>query len=263
MSKFLDRMERITVAGPGGMGFGAARTEKTPGLALIGLVSGSYAKGLATVSKLALDAALLSGIDNATGLKQIEKSLPSVPWGVKTSTLTEDSAREFRDGGCDLLAFSLENTAASALATDDAARILYIEADIEERELRAIGALPVDVLILPMKDVSGPWELANLAPVASISRRVDKYILVEVANAPSDKDLQALRNAGVHGLVLDVAAVGSDTLEKLKAAALQMPRQRPTGRGRATATVPSSVFPSGATPQREEEPEEDEEFDDI
>ena len=262
MSKFLDRMERITLGGPGGMGFGAVRTEKTPGLALIGLVSGSYAKGLATVSKLALDAALLSGIDDAAGLKRIEKSLPSVPWGVKTSSLTEKAAQEFRDSGCDLLAFSLENTAASALETDDAARILYIEPDIEERELRAIGALPVDVLILPMTDISGPWDLANLTSVAAISRRVDKYFLVEISSAPSDKDLEALRNAGVDGLVLDVAIVDHDALEKLKAAALEMPRQRSSGRGRASAIVPSSVFPSSSGPQREEE-EEDDEDDDI
>ena len=261
MSKFLDRMERITLAGPGGMGFGAVRTEKTPGLALIGLVSGSYAKGLATVSKLALDAALLAGIDNATGLKKIEKSLPSMPWGVKTSVLTEESAREFRDGGCDLLAFSLENTAASALATDDAARILYIDANIEERELRAISALPVDALILPMKEISGPWELASLASVASISRRVDKYILVEVSSAPSASGLEALRNAGVHGLVLDVAAVGADDLEKLKSATLEMPRRGSKGRSRASAIVPFSVFPSGAGPRREEEEEEDDDDD--
>ncbi|MCH7712753.1 MAG: hypothetical protein IIC99_03915 [Chloroflexi bacterium] len=261
MSKFLDRMERIALAGPGGMGFGVVRTEKTPGMALIGLVSGSYAKGLATVAKLALDAALLTGIDNATGLKRLEKSLPSAPWGVRISSLTEDSAREFRDGGCDLLAFSLENTAASALATDDAARILYIEADIEERELRAIGALPVDALILPMKDVSGPWALADLAAVASISRRVDKYMLVEVADAPSASDLEALRNAGVDGLVVDVAAVGADDLQKLKSAALEMPRKGSNRRGRASAIVPASVFPSDAGPQREEE--EEEEDDDI
>ncbi|PKB63724.1 MAG: hypothetical protein BZY80_05610 [SAR202 cluster bacterium Io17-Chloro-G2] len=261
MSKFLDYMERITLAGPGGMGFGAARTGKTPAMALIGLVSGSYAKGLGTVSKLALDAALMSGIDNAAGLKRIEKSLPSMPWGVKTSTLTEESARGFRDGGCDLLAFALENTAASALATDDAARILYIDAEIEERELRAIGALPVDALILPMTEISGPWELANLASVASISRRVDKYILVEVGGAPSASDLESLRNAGVHGLVLDVAAVGAHDLETLKSATLDMPRQRPPGRGRASAIVPSSVFPSGAGPQREEEDEEEDDDD--
>lgn len=261
MSKFLDNMERITLAGPGGMGFGATRTGKTPGLALIGLVSGSYAKGLGTVSKLGLDAALLAGIENAAGLKRIEKSLPSVPWGVTTSALTEGSAQDFRDGGCDLLAFSLENTAASALSTDDAARILYVDADIEERELRAIAALPLDALILPMKEISGPWNLADLASVASISRRVDKYILVEVASPPSATDLEALRNAGVDGLVLDVAAVGPDELEKLKSATLEMPRQRSTGRGRSSAIVPSSVFPSDAGPRREEEEEEDDDDD--
>jgi hypothetical protein len=262
MSRFLDRMERIASAGPGGMGFGAARTEKTPGLALIGLVSGSYSKGLAAVSKLNLDAALLSGIDDAAGLKRIEKSLPSVPWGVRTSSLTEETAQEFRDNGCDLLAFSLENTAASILSADDAARILYIKTEVGERELRGIAALSVDALVLPMTSISGPWDLANLASVAAISRRVDKYILVEVSSPPSDKDLEALRNAGVNGLVLDVAIVDQDALQKLQAAALAMPRQRSSGRGRSGAIVPSSVFPSSSAPQREEE-EEDDEDDDI
>ena len=261
MSKFLDRMERITSAGPGGMGFGAVRTERTPGLALIGLVSGSYSKGLATVSKLALDAALLSAIDDAAALKRMEKSLPSMPWGVKTTSLTETAAQEFRDRGCDLLAFSPENTAASALLDDDTARILYIDPTVGERELRGIAALPVDVLVLPMTNVSGPWGLTDLAAVAVISRRVDKYILVEVANAPSDKDLEVLRNAGVDGLVLDVAIVDQNALEKLKAAALAMPRQRSSGRGRAGAIVPSSVVPSTASPRREEEEEEDDEDD--
>ena len=260
MSKFLERMERITVAAPGGLGFGTARTEKTPALALIGLVSASYAKGLATVSKLALDAALLSGIDDAAGLKRIEKSLPAVPWGVQTSTLTENSADEFRDRGCDLLVFSLENTEASALSSDDAARILVVESQIEERDLRAIGALPVDVLMIPMKCVSGSWGLAELASVAVISR-VDKYILVQVAAAPSDKDLEALRNAGVDGLVFDVASVDAVDVEHLKTAVLSMPRRRPGGRGRDSAIVPSSVFPSGDAPGREEEEEDDD--DDI
>jgi len=253
-------MERITVAAPGGMGFGAARTEKTPAIALVGLVSGGYAKGLKTVSDLGLDAALLSGIDDAGGLKRIEKSLPSLPWGVKTSSLTESSAQEFRDSGCDILAFSLENTDASALVADDAARILYVDPDIEERELRTISALPVDVLILPMTGVSGPWRLAQIASVAAISRRVDKYILVEVSGTPSDKDLEALRNAGVDGLVLDVAAVGADALEKLKSAAMALPKQRPSGRGRS-AIVPSSVFPSSSAPEPEEEDDDDD--DDI
>ena len=100
-----------------------------------------------------------------------------------------------------------------------------------------------------------------MASVAVISRRVDKYILVEVANPPSDKDLEALRNAGVDGLVFDVAAVDSVAIEKLKAAALAMPRQRAGGRGRDSAIVPSSVFPSGDGPRREEE--EDDDDDDI
>ena len=87
--------------------------------------------------------------------------------------------------------------------------------------------------------------------------------ILEVTSAPSDKDLEALRNAGVDGLVLDVAIVDQEALEKLKAAALAMPRQRSSGRGRSGAIVPSSVIPSIEGPRREEEEEEDDEDGDI
>ena len=60
---------------------------------------------------------------------------------------------------------------------------------------------------------------------------------------------------------MDVAAVGADDLQKLKSAALEMPRKGSARRGRASAIVPTSVFPSDAGPQREEE--EEEEDDDI
>ena len=76
------------------------------------------------------------------------------------------------------------------------------------------------------------------------------------------ENVKTILDAGVHGLVLDVAVVDSDALEKLKAAVLDMPRQRSAGRGRASAIVPASVFPSGAAPEREEE-EEDDDDDDI
>ena len=45
MSKFIDRLEEIIEGAPARMGFGPARSEETPGLALIIQVSGSHKTG--------------------------------------------------------------------------------------------------------------------------------------------------------------------------------------------------------------------------
>jgi hypothetical protein len=259
MSKFLDFLERIRDGAPAPMGFGAARAEKLPGLALVGLVSGDHARGVGVVSEVKPDAALLAGVDGPEALKKLTESLSPLPWGASVSSLTQEEAQAYQDNGSDLLVFTLEGTSASALSSDEIARVLWLAPDIEEQELRAIASLPVDAFLLSMTSVSGSWTLKDLATVGAISRRVDKYILLEVSQPPGEKDLEALRDIGVSGLVVDVGQVASSSLSQLKAALLEMPRPRSGRRERSRAILPSSVFATSpaATPRREEE-EEDE-----
>ena len=260
MSKFVERLEKISQGVTGGLGFGVAKAEKTPALALVGHISKNYAAGLAAVAKLGLDAALLAGVDGPAGLKKLKKSLPSLPWGVHLTSLSEEDSQGYRDEGCDLLAFSLEETTAAAVATDEAARILYTDAGLEDRELRGIASLPLDVFVLRVPGLADAWTLKDLASVAMVSRRVDKFILVEVSKAPTAKDLEALRDAGVDGLVVDMESIDAEALAALKAAVLDLPKQKPGRRGSAAAIIPASVFPSGSS--AEPEPDEDDDFDD-
>ena len=260
MSKFLDRLEQINLGTPTSMGFGVSRAQKPPGMALVGLVSGNHSEGIQTLTDLVPDAALVSGIDDPSVVKDLVQAFGSdIPWGARLSSLNEKEAQTFEDGGCDLMAFSLQGTTVTAVASEEIARILCIGMDIDLDQLRAIDALPVDVLLLPMADLSTPWTLPDLASIGSISNRVNKYILVEVSQLPSPKELEALRNIGVRGLVIDVAAVESQKLAELKTAMQDMPRQRSGRKERVTAILPASAFPGGFTPEREEpEPEEDE-----
>jgi hypothetical protein len=259
MSKFLDFLERIRDGAPAPMGFGAARAEKLPSMALVGLVSGDHATGVGVVSEIKADAALLTGVDGPEGLKKLTESLSSLPWGARVSSLTQEEAQAYQDNGSDLLAFTLEGTSASALACDEIARVLCLAPDIEEQELRAIASLPVDAFLLSMTGVSGSWTLKDLAMVGAISRRVDKYVLIEVSQPPGEKDLEALRDIGVHGLVVDVGAVASSSLSQLKTSLLEMPRPRSSRRERSRAILPGSVFAPGLapTPQHEEDDEDE------
>ena len=158
------------------------------------MVSGDHAKGIGTVADLGLDAALLSGIDGPEGLKKLGVALADKPWGAKLGSLNQEEAQACQDCGSDLLAFGLDGTAASAVAEDEMARILCIDAGIEEQELRALASLPVDVFLIPLTQDTDSLTLRDLATVGLICRRSDQYILLEVSKPPSKKDLEALRD---------------------------------------------------------------------
>ena len=260
MSKFLDRLEQIIQGTPPPMGFRAPRAQKTPGMALVGLVSKAYPKGVSTLRALGPDAVLISGAKSATAVKESTKSLESkISWGARVSALSHEDARAFEEGGCDLLAFSLTGTSLAAVTTEGMARVLCIDKDIESEQLRAIDALPIDALLLSGVDISETWTLEDLASIARISYRVDKYILLDISQVPGAKELEALRNTSVNGLVVDVGVVDSGGLTELKQALLDMPRQRPPRRERAAALLSRSAFYfEQQGPEPEPEPEEEE-----
>ena len=259
MSKFLDRMEQISRGMQTPLGFGVARPEKVPGMALVGLITSDYSTGVSAVAELAPDAALVAGDAGQASISELAQPLDSkLPWGVRATSMTQEEAQAYQESGCDMLAFPLEGTPVAAVATDEIARILCIHPDMEERELRAIMALPVDMLLLSMSEHSGPWTLSQLAAVGSVSGRAgDKYILVEVSQLPNGNELEALRDIGVHGLVVDVGQVTPEALAGLKKELLEMPRQRPSRRARRNAILPSSAFMPGEPPGREDEEEEE------
>jgi hypothetical protein len=257
MSKFLDVLERIRDGESAPLGFAAARAQKLPGIALVGLVSKSHAKGIKMAADVSVDALFVAGAAGPDGLKKLTGSV-KMPWGARVSSLAEEEARAYQDSGSDLLVFNLEGTAASALASDDIARILCVDTGIEESELRTIASLPVDAFFISMTSVSGPWTLRDLATLGFISRRVDKYILVEVSQTPGRKDLEALRDVGVSALVVDVGSVGAEGLSALRTALLEMPRPTSRSRRRNRAILPGSAF----SPQQQSEPEPDDDDDD-
>jgi hypothetical protein len=257
MSKFLDFMSRIREGASTPLGFGAARAEKLPGMALVGLVSGDHASGVSTAAEAGADAVIIAGADGPDGARSSVSSLGSKPWGARVQSLKSGEAQAYEDGGADVLVFNLEGTSASALTSQEIARVLCVDPHIEEHRLRAVSSLPVDAFLLPMTATGAAWTLEDLATVGSISRRVDKYTLVEVSEPPDKKDLEALRDIGVNGLVVDVGSVGAAALKDLRTALLEMPRPRSGRRERSRAILPGSVYAAAPTPRRDDEEEEE------
>ncbi|PKB73230.1 MAG: hypothetical protein BZY75_02905 [SAR202 cluster bacterium Io17-Chloro-G7] len=261
MSKFIDRLDRIMEGTPAAMGFGVRREQKSPGMALLAIVSGSDAKALEQVAELNPDGVLVSGVDDPAKLKEACQALgESIPWGKPVTSLTEDEANSYEKEGCDLLAFSLQGTSLAAVGSEDVARILRVDITMDPEQLRVIDALPVDVLLIGGPGETTAWSLEDLMAVAGVSRRVNKYVIVETSQLPGAKELEALRSAGINGLAVDVAKVPAEKLTELRKAQEDMPRQRPNKRDRTLAILPQSAFPYGSSsePQEPEPDEEDE-----
>jgi hypothetical protein len=261
MNKFLDLLDNIREGAPAPLGFGASRAPKLPGIALIGMVSNDHKKAVASAAKSSVDAVIIEGIDKLIDLKKIIKPLSNIPWGAKISGLGEGQAQALQDEGSDLVAFNVEGTVASNLVCDQIARILCLEIGMPEDDLRALASLPVDVFLIPMKQVSNPWSIQDLASLSVISRRVDKFILIEVSESPESKDLEALRDIGVNGIVVDMGLSGSSGYSDLKKQLIDMPRPKHSRRDRSRAILPVSAFTFASEPQEQEQEEEDDDHD--
>ena len=257
MSKFIDRLDEIIEGAPARMGFGPARAEKTPGLALIVQVSSSHKTGTATAVGVSPDGIILSGVKTAADVSDLKDSLSESLWGVRADTLSADEAKAFLEDGCDMLAFQLQGTSIGAVSSEDSAKVLCIDPGADVEDLRDINALPIDAVMFPLGGTSSAWTLDDLAKVARVRGRLNKYLLAEISEAPSADELKVLRTAGINGLVVDVSA-GKKALEALKELLMDMPKPGPERPSKSNAILPGAAYSS----QREEpapEPEEDDE----
>ena len=92
MSKFTDRLEEIIEGAPARMGFGPARADKTPGLALIVQVSSSHQAGAATAAGVSPDGIIISGLNGPSEIGGLKDSLSGAIWGVRTESLSLEAA---------------------------------------------------------------------------------------------------------------------------------------------------------------------------
>ena len=249
-SKFLERLDEIREGAPPRLGFVTRRAEKTPGLALI--VSADGKDSAMAAAALAPDAIIVSGASAG----EIGEAAPDARWGARAAVLSAADAAAWREAGADPIVFSLADTALGAVTPKDAARVLALDAGLSPEELRDINPLPVDAVLVSLPGDPASWTLADLSVVARVSGRVGKHLLAEVSGAPDSDTLEALRNAGVVGLVVELS-LGEEAIAGLKDALLNMPRPGADRRSRSSAILPGSVYAARRPAPAEPDPDDD------
>ena len=253
MSKFIEMLESAGERAPGPIGFGPAAARKpTPQIVLVARVLEEELAGdpgLADADAVAL----LLGADYPLAEPAVT-ALKDKVWGVRLSepsVFSADQAKSLLENGCDFIVFESMETEAGALIEEDLGTVATVSPDLGEETVRATVALPLDAVLFGPAQRNQPLTVGDLVEVQRVRRLVSMPFIVEAPMGLGQADLQALRDLGVAGLIVDAPPL--EKIAEVKALIEALPRPQ-RGRSRDSALVP---YVSGDVPVGPAEPEED------
>ena len=258
MSKFIDKLKRVSQAAPQPIGF--RRAESVAVKAKIQLVARMGAGDIENLAHCAAgaDAALVaisksgSGIE---GLKKISVAMSGIPWGGWLGDVSAPKIKQMVAHGCDFVVFAASSAPIALGQNDEPGKILEVEASLDEGLLRAVNELPVDaVLIAPGQEGSGALTWYQLMRFQRFADLLAKPLLVSAAPDVTADELLMLWGAGVDGVVVEAGAEGVKGLrEVIDKLTFPTPRKRE----KREALLPGTERESGAVAEAEEDEEEE------
>ena len=241
MSRFIELLEKVGETAPAPLGFAAAtgRDDTAPQIALVVCVTAD-------------DLAKETGVPDANAaalLVETEYPLPDAAskalkdrlWGVRLtpspSAYTVEQVEALVERGCDFVVFESMDTEAAVLNDDDLGKIVTLAADVDKEAARAVADLPFDAVVFRSGVGKGPLTLSDLVALQRVRRLAGQPFVVEASEGLEQADVEAMRNLGVEGLIVDVPPLehAAET-----ASAISSLRKRPARRRRSNALVPGA-----------------------
>jgi len=221
MSIFIDKLERLSRGESQPIGFRRAGAA-SHGLK-IQLVASLTQESVAQLTDYiaGADAGLVGISKTSSGAKSLQKmsqAVSGIPWGVWLKGNQYPEPKSIIQAGGDFVVFPASDTPLAAVQSDEAGRIIEVEASISEGLLRAVNELPVDAVLVTGLEGQGEsltWQhLLNLQRFADL---LNKPLLVPVPAGVNAAELQALWESGVAGVVIEVTpGQGQDRFKELR-----------------------------------------------
>lgn len=266
MSKFIDTLDRLSRSEPQPIGFRVSHSvSPKPKIQLVASVAEESVDGL-TEQVAGADAGLLRIAKPGSGAKALQKisrAVPDIPWG---SWLQGGSPKEIEGitkAGSDFVVFPATHTPLAILHSDEVGKILEVEASLSEGLLRAANELPIDAVLIAGEqgdDFFLTWQ--HLLLFRRFADLLTIPLLVSIPSKVTADELQALWEAGIKGVVVEVG-VGQpqDRLKELRQAIDKLTSPSPHKREKAEALVPRiGMEPSRAMAEEADEEDEEEYF---
>jgi hypothetical protein len=248
MSRLADRIKRVARPGVTPMGFGrVVERQPSPTLLCLLRLNKEQVDKVGAAATEGADVVIIRGVD-ADKLGQVIKKLGDLPVGLRLENAEQAAVAAARGAGADFVLLD-ERASAEAVLEEGVGLVLSVGMDTGDTEMRVLGGLPLDALEVP--PVEEPLTLRGILELRRLSMLSQTPLLVEVQPGIEASRLQALRDAGAIGVILDGKDV--DELGALRESVLSLPPRGRRREERAEALLPSLA--AAPAEEEEEEPE--------
>ncbi len=208
MSKFIDKLNRVSKTAPAPLGFGAFRAAlPRPKMQLVASLAQAKIDSLADYIAGA-DAGLLRIPDFSSGAKSLQKmsqTVPDIPWGGWLGAGDEKGLNQLVNSGCDFVVFPAASTPLALVQDTRLGKILELEPSLTEGVVRTVNDLSVDAVLITNEHGKGhflTWR--HLMLFQRFAELLTKPLLVSIPSDVTVSELQALWRAGVEGVITEV-----------------------------------------------------------
>jgi hypothetical protein len=254
MGQLIDKLERTRrgYTQPFGFSGGGSKREKNPPILLLGAVQPGSDSDAKRVTEAELDGAVVA----ARGAKKSDapKSLKDQTWGLWVEEALKDDPE-----GADFQVFSSDATSLGALSGDKRTTVMQVNPDLDDSLLRTINDLPVSAFLVSLADASA-LTLRQMMRIARVRGVTSKWLLVHVTQLPNKDELTIFRDAGVNGIIVNVADHSTDALKACRETLLDLPKPDNKRKNGAIAMLPR-VEGARQQPGRRTEPDPDDDDD--
>ena len=240
MSKLSDAIRRAgrPTPAPLGFGFGPKTAVATPPTLLcIVRLDANEAGKAEDAAKKGADALIIEGGD-AGKVNDFAKKAPGLVLGVRPQKTERDQIAGLREAGADFVVLDAESGMADSLLEENIGFVLLSRGDTDDTRLRILADLNLDALIPPPPD--GSLTIERLLELRRVSALGRTPLFVEVSADSEASPLQALRESGVAGVIVEGSALGK--LGKLRDAIASLPVRGKKREERSEATIPAAAM---------------------
>ncbi len=240
VSKLGDAIRRAGRAAPAPMGFAAkAAAAAPPSILCIVRLASNEANKAEEAAKKGADAVIVDGAD-AGKTNDFAKKAPELLLGVRPQKADRENVAALRQAGAAFVVLDAESALAEALLEEDVGFVLASPGQAEDTWLRLLPDLNLDALIASTPD--GVLTIERLLELRRVSALSRTPLLVEVPAEAEASSLQALRESGVAGVIIDGSALGK--LGRLQEAIAALPARGQKRQERSEATLPTAAMAS-------------------
>ena len=244
MSKFLEKIRKVTRLQSQPLGFGAGRAADEPTM-LLAACTGDPA-AVADLARRGADAVIVD-LSKSSGPPPKPGAADGLVVGALIGARTEGDSTACKDAGYDFVVFDPETAAATALLEESVGYVLVLPPALTDSEARTLDGLQLDAI--DVGTIGGAMTVRQQLDLRRIYALTRRPLMAGVSPDVSVTELQTLRDTNVAVVVADAA----DGVERLRKTIDALPQRtrRKDSEDRPTPLVPRALMAEEETEEHD------------